>query len=190
MKLNQESKIEKRLYFLAISPLGRVKDLIDEIKLDIYQKYGLKGAFRSPPHITLQMPFKKKPKQLEALVADLEALKNGFSPFEIQLDGFNCFPPRVIFIDVEENEYLNNLQMAVVELMKTHQVFHASYKGQAFRPHITMAFRDLKKKVFPLVWEDYKDIHFYESFKAEGISLYQHNGEKWELYKFFSFSQN
>ena len=188
MKSTSSSITEKSLYFIAISPIGRTKERIDDVKEDIYQKFGLKGAFRSPPHITLQMPFKKTPTKIKAIIEDLEEFAKDFSPFHIALDGFNCFPPRVVYIEVVHNEILNEIQHQLVKVMKAHQILFANYKNQAYHPHITVAFRDMKKKVFPQVWETYKEQELKESFLAEGITLYKHNGKIWEEDQFFPFN--
>lgn len=176
------------LFFLAISPLSPLQELIHEVKEDIRQKYGIKGAFRSPAHITLQMPFKKKLNKLNKLIDDLLRFSSDQSSFPLQLNGYGAFEPRVLFIKVVENSVLEKLQHALQKLLKSHQIFDSTYRGHAFYPHITVAFRDLKREQFYPLWDEYKHKEFNHSFNASGISLYFHNGQKWELHSFFPFS--
>jgi 2'-5' RNA ligase len=79
------------------------------------------------------------------------------------------------------------LQYKLQKRLKLHQIFGSVYKDQAFSPHITVAFRDLKKDQFYTLWEEYKNKYFNESFHAEGLTLFKHNGEKWEVSQFFPF---
>lgn len=182
-----DNKVES-LFFIAISPAYPLQERIHEIKSDIYQKYGTKGSFRSPAHITLQMPFKKKLNKIEGLLKDLNLFAISKHPFQIQLDGFGSFEPRVVFIKVVENTTLIELQKQLEKRLKLHQIFGSNYREEAFNPHITVAYRDLKKEQFYPLWEDYKLKTFKESFIADGIHLYKHSGKKWEEYKYFPFT--
>ena len=55
-----------------------------------------------------------------------EKLKNQKS-FEIELNNFGNFEPRVLFIDVDENEALNSLQHSIEIFMKQFQVFNGTH---------------------------------------------------------------
>jgi len=190
MKLSKKENKQESLFFIAISPIGLVQESIYEVKSSISQKYDTKGAFRSPAHITLQMPFKKKDNKMPALVEALTDFSGRFNKFDIQLNGFGAFEPRVVFIQVEENDELEKLQAHLQKLLKQFQIFHSTYKLRGFNPHITVAFRDLQKHQFYKLWEVYKDKDFDANFRAEGITLYKHNGKEWEEHLFFPFNEN
>jgi 2'-5' RNA ligase len=175
------------LYFIAICPNDRLKEKIHQQKEWIYQKYGVKGAFRSSAHITLQMPFKMGIKKRVELLEDLHVFAESIKTFRVQLNGFDCFEPRVVFIKVFENEQLNLLQNELIPVLKQHQIFNSTHNNRGFHPHITVAFRDLKKRDFYPLWNDVKNISFDESFLAEGLTLYQHNGKGWDEEEFIPF---
>jgi 2'-5' RNA ligase len=176
------------LYFIAISPINPLQERISAIKNDIHQKYGIKGAFRSPAHITLQMPFKKKINKIANLQVEMSAFAKTQDPFKIDLNGFGVFEPRVVYIKVMENQKLQLLHKKFHRLLKLHQIFGSTYRQQAFHPHITIAFRDLKKQQFYPLWEEYQHKDFQEHFQANGLTLYKHNGEVWEEHQHFPFS--
>ncbi|MBK6265816.1 2'-5' RNA ligase family protein [Marivirga sp. S37H4] len=177
----------KELYFLGICPTGRLKEDIHQQKSIISQKYNTKGAFRSSAHITLQMPFKLGQKKLIDFEQDIFRFSEGVQPFNIQLDGFSAFEPRVVYIVVKENEKLNHLHKALEPVLKRHQIFNSTHKNRGFHPHITVAFRDLKKRDFYPLWEEMKNKEFKREFKADGMMLYRHNGSVWEEYKHIPF---
>lgn len=178
------------LYFIAICPDNRLKDIIHLQKERIYQKYGVKGAFRSSAHITLQMPFKLGIKKRERLLKDLNDFAKPLEPFLIQLNGFGCFEPRVVFVKVEENPILEELQSDLVPMLKQLQIFNSTHSNKGFHPHITIAFRDLKKKHFYPLWDEVKDKPFKDAFTAQGLTLYKHNGKGWDEDEFISFGGN
>lgn len=180
----------KELYFIGICPPSPIKEEIHGIKVEIGQKYNTKGAFRSSAHITLQMPFKLGIKKLDALKTDLKVFAwEELTHFKVELDGFGAFPPRVVFIAVTENTKLEALHQSLEPVLKKHQIFNSTHKNSGFHPHITVAFRDLKKKDFYPLWEETQQKEFKRSFSAEGLTLFKHNGASWDEYEFFPFKK-
>jgi 2'-5' RNA ligase len=55
---------------------------------------------------------------------------------------------------------------------------------RGFHPHMTIAFRDLKKNKFQEVWQLFKERKFQAEFPYAGISLLRLE-KKWEEIKFF-----
>jgi 2'-5' RNA ligase len=177
--------MEKSSYFIGICPPHLLEKQIHGIKEELSQKYDIQAAFRSKAHITLQMPFNLPIKHQEIFLDELkEYLKNQKS-FEIQLNAFGNFEPRVVFIKVNENQELNMLQKGIGNFMKKFQVFNGTHKNNGFNPHITVAFRDLKKQVYYKVWEEVKNRKWRESFTAESIIIFKHNGKSWDIFEEF-----
>lgn len=175
------------LYFIAICPDDRIKEMIHQQKEWIYQKYGVKGAFRSSAHITLQMPFKMGLKKRKKLLNSISSFAQTTKSFTIQLNGFSCFEPRVVYINVIENPILAQLQSDLVPIIKQNQIFNSTHSNNGFHPHITVAFRDLKKRDFYPLWDEVKDKLFQESFFAKGLTLYKHNGKGWDEEEYIAF---
>ena len=51
---------------------------------------------------------------------------------------------------------------------------------RSFRPHMTVAFRDLNKKMFREAWTHFSELQYQREFVAEQICLLQHNGKHWD----------
>src|SRR5690606_10518455 len=104
------------LYFIAIIPPKEISEVIKQYKEDMANRFFSKAATKSPPHITMHMPFRFPDKKLEKLKGILSNFTLKISAFDLQLKDFDCFPPRVLFVGVEENLYLEEIQK---ELLKT-----------------------------------------------------------------------
>lgn len=174
-------------YFIAIVPPEPLLSAIRDIKQQICDTYGTKGALRSPAHITLHMPFSWEEEREEKLIAALGAFSYA-GPIQTQLNGFACFEPRVVYIHVEESEPLLQLQQQLVKhVMRQLQLFNQSDDRRGFHPHITVAFRDLKKAVFYRLWEDYQHEAWQAAFQCRSFCLLKHTADHWQVFREFSF---
>jgi 2'-5' RNA ligase len=171
-------------YFIAILPPQRVLEQVEAFKQELLQQFNLKGALRSPAHITLHRPFEWKEEKEEQLINTLSEFKFG-SRFDIVLKDFNCFEPRVIFVDVMKNETLKELHthLKYFAQEKLH-LFNEVDDMRGFHPHVTVAFRDLKKNRFNEVYTQLKARPYDATFAYKGVSLLKLNS-KWEELKFF-----
>jgi len=176
-------------YFIAIIPPEPVFSQIENIKKEVSEKYNNKSALRSPSHITLHMPFEWKTEKEEILLNTLSNFKTGIPAFEINLKNYNCFEPKVVFVDVIENENLNLLQKAVVKQVKSNlNIFNQADDMRKYHPHVTIAFRDLKKEFFYLMMEEYRNKSFEANFLCNSFFLLKHTGKSWLPYKEFKFA--
>lgn len=174
------SRLER--YFLAIIPPAQIQEEVKEIKCHFDEAYGCRAPLRSPAHITLQMPFRLKPEKEEKLIDSLTHFAQKQPAFRVALKDFGCFEPKVIFINVVKNEVVKALQKALVTyLRKSLGIFHADYKDQGFNPHITVAFRELKRPTFYQAWEEFREKSFQADFHVRSFWLLRHDGRKWQV---------
>lgn len=174
-------------YFIAIVPSEPLLTEIQNIKQSVFDKYQSKGALRSPAHITLHMPFSFQEGKENKLIDCLNEFQFHTS-FLIFLNNYDCFEPRVVFINVQEQAELFDLQKLLVNHVKRHlNLFNQSDDMRGFHPHITIAFRDLKKPAFYKVWEEYKTKSFSKIFTCNSISLLKHQKEEWVVIRTFEF---
>ncbi len=180
-------KVEKRkLYFIAIIPPSPVYEEALELKKYFKEQYGSKAALYSPPHITLHMPFLWNKEKEKKLTEKLLIFSKKCDPLKVCMDNFSGFPPKVIFINVTESDALIALQKNLNRFFKTElDVFNANYKEQPFHPHLTLAFRDLKKNQYQKAWEEFSKKEFKAEFMADKIALLKHNGKGWDILKEF-----
>lgn len=184
--------IEKRrdgaLYFLALVPPAPVQEKVRALQEEMRENHGAKHAMRSPPHITLQMPF-RMPHDQEAPLSDLLGpLCQDTAPFELELDGFGCFAPRVIFLRVVPHDPVLKLHARLRESLARHTRLHPAAITQHVHPHMTIATRDLKKREFETGWPEYENRPFHAGFTADGITLLKHFDHEWQPYRTFGFS--
>jgi 2'-5' RNA ligase len=133
------------------------------------------------------MPFKVNERKKEKLVQTLKEEIAGHNPFRVELKNFDCFAPRVIFVRVLPNEKLMSLQRQIAKIMWTQNIFNGNYKDRAFHPHLTVAFRDLKKSDFHRAWDHFKSQELQFAFSVDQIELLKHGGKKWQIDESINF---
>jgi 2'-5' RNA ligase len=174
-------------YFIAIVPPEPLLSDIQNIKQSIFDDYKSKGALRSPGHITLHMPFSFEESKEGKLIECLSEFQFK-TTFPVNLKNFDCFEPRVIFINVQQQFELFELQKQLVSHVKRYlTIFNQSDDMRGFHPHITIAFRDLKKQVFYKVWEEYKTKSYSETFICNSFSILKHQKDEWVVLTKFDF---
>lgn len=175
-------------YFIAIVPPEPILSEVQGIKSQIFENYHTKGALKSPAHITLHMPFSFEEEKERKLIYCLESFQFD-AQFQIVLDNYSCFEPRVVFINVLEQEKLFQLQKQLVSHMKRQlMLFNQADDRRGFHPHITVAFRDLKKVVFYKVWEEYQKKPFKAEFTCHNLSILKHQKDHWTVLKTFELN--
>jgi 2'-5' RNA ligase len=186
-----KTNINEARYFIAILPPPDVCKEIVLIKQEISEKYRSKAALRSPPHITLYMPFRLKLKKTSALISLLQEFAQENIQFSIETEHYGAFPPRVIFIKIKENNTLRMLQKELRRHLALEMgIWNEEFDRRPFYPHITVGFRDLKKSMFAEAWHDFKKRSFQTSFEVNSISLMKHDGKQWLAMDHFLFSCN
>jgi len=181
---------QKERYFLAIIPPSPVYEQAMDIKHYFKDQYNCKASLRSPAHITLQMPFQFSESKEAELIHQLQLFASGQQAFSLHLNGFNCFEPRVIYIDVIKSKELQSMQKALAKYLKSHLgIFNADYKNRGFNPHMTVAFRDLRKPLFYQAWSEFQDKPFEGKFEVQGFWLLKHDGQMWQPQREISWAQ-
>lgn len=168
-------------FLIALIPPEPICEEITGFKKYCWEKYHSKGALSSPPHITLHMPFEWREEKTDVLNDTLQQVAKGHEDFIISLKNFSGFPPRVVFVNVESNKSLSSLQKDIVKHGKENlHLNNANYRDLPFHPHITLAFKDLKKENYEKAMRDFQTQKYERTFTAGKISLLRHNGERWE----------
>jgi 2'-5' RNA ligase len=177
-------------YFLALVPPPPVFNDVHAMKNYFSEHYNSKAALRSPPHITLHMPFEWKLKKEKELTEGFDRFAATQACVALSLDGFGAFPPRVIFIKVVATEALLLLQKELTRFCKVEfNLFNAQYKDNPFHPHLTVAFRDLRKDLFANAWQEFSVRNYSTSFAATDLVLLRHDGTKWLPHHRAAFSK-
>ncbi len=176
-------------YFVALVLEGEALAEIERLKHELYERFQLKGALRSPAHITLHRPFEWREDREMQLINTLEAFEFG-PALDLQIRDFAFFEPRVIYAALEKNEALEQLHQHLAQHCRRNlQLLNETEDLRGFHPHITIAFRDLKKPLFYTLKQEFEsrklkaDVHFRE------ISLLKLD-KRWEVLKNFKKTGN
>lgn len=172
----------KELFFAALLPPEPILQEITDFKEYAATHFEAKKALTSPPHITVQPPFRRNVHDILPVQIVLKAVAAQHQSFKVNLQGFQAFPPRVIYVDVELNDALAVFNNAVKGDMKTNFRYEDHYHGD-FKPHITVAYRDLQKTIYPKAWKYFSKVTYNRTFKVTDLTLLKHNGSVWEIFE-------
>jgi 2'-5' RNA ligase len=176
---------KENLYFIAIIPSAEIIEAITAFKQDFADRFLCTAALKLVPHITLKAPFKLPPSEHAQLLDWFKKLEVPEHPFNTDLKGFDVFPKKtspVIFVHVELNDQLIALQRFIIANFKAAypNIMTGDFETN-FRPHITIAYRDLKPAVFVEAWKEYQDRKYEAGIIVRDFHLLQHDEKKWNI---------
>jgi 2'-5' RNA ligase len=170
----------KSLYLTAILPPEELTQQIDEIRKECAVRFNVKAALKPPVHITLYKPIKLEADREKELLQILQGIKRNHEPFKVELENFDTFNSTVVYIRVLKNQGLWNLEHEIKKAYKDRGIdTEEESSNKAYHPHITIAYRDIPRATFPVMWTAYKNKKFKRNFMASHFTLLKHNGEKW-----------
>ena len=144
-------------------------------------RYGASHALKSPAHITLQMPFRMDPEKEKDMFICLDKFASEEHSFQIDLNGFDCFSPRVIFIRILDHKTLKDLHHRFKQYVSNELGLQTKSPFE-FHPHMTIATRDLTEEAFDKAWPEFEHRDFVSQFTSKSVFLLKHNGRFWEVY--------
>ncbi len=174
-------------FFIALLPPPDIQVQVNAIKQHFSDRYDSRAALKSPPHITLQPPFKWLSANLPALKQCLSTFANHREPVPVQLSGFAAFPPRVIYINVLKTQELLMLQTDLMGYLETVLEIVDPVSTRSFSPHMTVAFRDLTRQNFKAAWTEFQQQALQFEFRANYLTLLLHDGKRWNVSNEFPF---
>ena len=178
----------ERLFFIALLPTVDIQNKVTEIKQYFVENYNSRHALKSPPHVSLQPPFKWSTEKVEILEECLTEFCQSFFAIPIILSGFGAFPPRVIYVNVIKTPELLAIQKALMyHLESSLNIVDKVSKRRPFAPHMTVAFRDLTRKNFKAAWREFEHKSLEFKFTVPQLTLLVHNGQKWNIKAEFPF---
>lgn len=174
-------------YFLALVPPTEILEKAQEIKFRIRDEFGIKYALKSPPHITLKMPFNYNEAKEELLVAKLGDHLKGQQAFPVKISGLGNFGNRVVFLAIERSEQLIQIQQKLKLFCKQNLHLIDELSDRNFHPHLTIAFKDIKSNQFPEVLTFAKKQSFDAEFYAADLVLLKRKEGAWIIHRKVAF---
>ncbi|MCE2734162.1 MAG: RNA 2',3'-cyclic phosphodiesterase [Chryseotalea sp.] len=176
---NSTSAAEGR-YFIAILPPKEIAEELEAHKKYCAEHFNSKASLRSPAHITLTMPFLWKEKKEQKLMDTLNEFCKTKKNFSVSLTGFDAFAPRVIYAKVEQNIQLLNFQKELAYWLRVKaNLFHPNRYDLPYHPHLTLAFRDLKKEMFNEAYTHFQKITCFYQWQVSSITLLKQENKIW-----------
>ncbi len=182
--IRSNHKTKTSLHFIALIPDRELRNKITSFKLDFSERFESERALKVPPHITLKAPFKCSGSGRDEVLNWFSEMSLQQKPFHLYLNGFGAFHNKgnpVVFVNPVANIDLLKMQR---ELMIGFNSILPAYVHPTdinFKPHMTVAYRDLKPENFSLAWQEYKYKPFYEVFDVHSIYLLEHDWKKWNI---------
>ncbi len=176
-------------YFIGIVPKGEAGEMAHNIKLALKERFGIKYALKSPPHITLKMPFLFNENKEEILKEKLHRFFQAEKSFDIGLKGFKTFGSRVIYIAVKSPTELLQLQSKLAQFSKSKLLLPLELSDTNYSPHMTVAFKDLKKAEFGQYLEFVKRYRVNFQVEISEVSLLKKMDYHWEICENFSLQK-
>lgn len=180
---------KENLYFIALIPKRELREKINVFKQDFATRFNSSKALKVYPHITLKAPFKcseNAHKELMKWFADLHIKQK---PFSIQLKNFGAFHNKknpVVYINPTLTKELQFMQKEIIASFSSLFPADVHPVDVEFKPHVTVAYRDLEPVMFEKAWEEYKNKSFNEAFEVDAFYLLQHDTKKWNIIATYS----
>jgi len=179
--------MNNQLYLIALIPDEKLRERVRKLKLEMSERFNASHALKAPAHITLQMPFRRDESFESKLTDELKRFASARSPFNVDINGFDSFPPRVIFLKIVNHVPVKELHASLNDLLTHNLNFTSKEMNDEIHPHMTIATRDLSKKMYRKAWPEFQKRSFEASFTADHLQLLKHNGKHWDLFREFPF---
>ena len=156
-------------YLLVLAPHEELWQRIVRIREEFAEKYKIKEARFTRPHIAL-VSFTGWAMTEEKMLQRLQTIAMGISPFKVELRDYGSYPTHSLFINVVTKL---PVQALVGELKTMQRLMKVNNENKAHfidDPHITIA-RKLKPWQYEQGWMEYSHRQFTGRFIADGMLL-------------------
>ena len=175
----------ENLYFIALIPDERICSEIDVFKTEVADRFEARQALKVMPHITLKTPFKMPASSHFNLLQWFRSLHVTVGSFQIELKNFDAFHNKdnpVIYVKPVINTPLYLLQKEIIRSFRiAYPKAGVNNIEKNFKPHITIAYRDLKPEKFSEAWKTYQLRNYATFFEVNNFYLLQHDSKRWNV---------
>ena len=175
---------DQNLFFIALIPFRHLRKQIRIFEYDIAERFNSFKALKVPPHITLKAPFICNDNAKHELLSWFSELRIFQKEFTIQLKDFEAFHNKqkpVIYINPVVTSELISLQKELIAGFGSLFPGYLNKVDVSFKPHVTVAYRDLTPEMFEKAWKEYQHKSFDAIFDVNALHLMQHDSKQWNL---------
>jgi len=169
------------MYYVAIVAPEVINQQVLKWKTFFKENYECTIALKSPAHITITPPFWMNEELENDLINSIGEFSVAKPKFEIALQDFAAFQPKVIFVDIVKNKMLDGLYQSFADFIISQNKFPIKKENRIFHPHVTLATRDLYKKAFQEAWEIFSKKKYEAVWIVSELSLLRHNKKNWDV---------
>jgi 2'-5' RNA ligase len=184
--------IKENLYFIALIPKRELREMINAFKSDFANRFHSQKALKVYPHITLKAPFKCAANHHGELLNWFSDLRIKQKSFSLPLKNFGAFHNKnnpVIYVNPIITKELQLMQKEIIASFSSIFPEDIHPVDVQFKPHVTIAYRDLSPEMFSKAWEEYKLKSFAAEFKVDAFYLLQHDTKKWNIISTYCLTQ-
>jgi 2'-5' RNA ligase len=145
----EEQPVRLPLFFVGLIPQGQPKAIINNAKHLNADRFQSRQALKAPPHITIIPPFRLEEEKVRTMVGEVFRHFSSTDGLVVKFGGVSSFEQRTIYLDVLPDPALNAFDLKAKELVANQpELFPNVRFHDAFRPHITLANRDILPESF------------------------------------------
>jgi 2'-5' RNA ligase len=178
------------LRLIAILPPETLSAYVRAEQQRIAETWGPRHALRTPPHITVIPPIEIGDDRIGTLEEIAAQLAPAHATFTLRLRGFGAFAPNVLYIRPVRNIELDELHRDWRRrLEETLPGVLARYPDKPYRPHLTLAHRDVAEAQFHAMWAHYGEKRLDISFKVKSFAILDHSRSGWSVRREFTLGR-
>lgn len=175
------------LRFWAIIPGDPVQAEVMAFKREAASVLHTSRALRSPAHITVIPPVRLGLEDAVSIDQVISTLHHGQDPFPVVCHGFDSFPTRVLYVGIPDQECLVGTYAGRIHALLNDKLPDLSLRNRPYRPHMTIAFRDLTEEAFLQGQKHFAERRYHREWMADGIWRLDHHGHRWVAAAFLPF---
>ena len=174
------------LRLIAVLPPEPLAAYVRAEQQRIADTWGPRHALRTPPHITVIPPIEIGEDLIGRLEEIAAQVARAHSAFTLRLRGFGAFAPKVLYVRPVRNEELEGLYLDWRHRLEEDLPgVLERYPDKPYRPHLTLAHRDMEEAQFNAVWAHYGEKRLDIAFKVKSFCILDHVRSGWVVRKEF-----
>ena len=176
-------------YFIGFLIKGEAKDFHCKLIQEIFERFTVEPLINKlDPHITLKAPFEATEEQASKVVQIVEGFCSTVQPIGLKLSNFGRFDTNVVFVDVEENAWLQLVFRNLNERLGKEKWLTFEKFDFAKRFHSTIVSGNFEEERFSQIWDFVSTKSVSIEMVFDGIAIFRKMNGKWEIFKEFKFS--